>query len=105
MEWKNLFRPTIAKIVLLAALMGGINYFLISTTYVLDATMLAGFPLGFWPIGSVYLRLGQTTQGALGFSWLNFMIDIAFWYVISCFVASPFERMGRTVSKKREQQA
>ena len=83
MEWKEFFKPTIGKVIIFFILMGGLNYLIISSIYVSDARILIGLPLGFWPIGSFYLQSGDIPP-IVEFSWVNFIIDIIFWYLIAC---------------------
>ena len=86
MSWKEFFKPTIAKTLILIILMGGISYYLTSTTHILDGMTLVGFPLGFWPVGSYYAGFANKVQilSALNFSWVNFISDLIFWYLVSC---------------------
>lgn len=84
MNWKEFFKPTIGRIFLFLILMAGINYYLISTTMIFDGTALVGLPFGFWPVGSIYARAGIPAPLAVDFSWVNFMIDAVFWYIVSC---------------------
>lgn len=95
MKWKTFFRPTISKIILFLILMGGLNYLIISTTYILDARILVGLPLGFWPIGSFMMWQGAPTPPTVEFSWINFIIDIAFWYLISCVVVALYHEIRK----------
>jgi len=71
--------------------MGGLNYLIISTMHVQDARILVGLPLGFWPIGSFMLLPGKIPP-IVEFSWINFIIDIIFWYLISCGIVKLFHR-------------
>ena len=75
--------------------MGGLNYWIISTTYVLDAVSLIGFPLGFWPVGSFYVQIGGPIPPAVEFSWANFIIDIVFWYLVSCILVAWYKTPKR----------
>ena len=95
MGCKEFFKPTIGKVILFLILMGGLNYLIISTTYVSDARIVIGSPLGFWPIGSFYLQSGDIPP-IVEFSWVNFIIDIIFWYLISCGIVSLY----RIIRKK-----
>ena len=86
MKWKEFLKPTVKKIILFAILMGGLNYLIISTTVVVDARILVGIPLGFWPIGSFMRWPNAPAPPTVGFSLINFIIDIIFWYVLSCLI-------------------
>ena len=68
---------------------------IISTTYVLDARILIGLPLGFWPIGSFMMVPGAPTPPTVEFSWINFIVDIIFWYLISCGVVALYHKIRR----------
>ena len=92
MDWKNFFKPTIAKIIIFLLLMGGLNYWIISSTYVLDARILVGIPLGFWPVGSFMARPNVPAPPIVEFSWINFIIDVVFWYLISCGVIALYHK-------------
>jgi hypothetical protein len=96
MDWKTFFKPTIAKIIIFLLLMGGLNYLIISSTYILDARILVGLPLGFWPIGSFMMWPNAPTPPTVEFSWINFIIDIVFWYLVSCGVVALYH----TIRKK-----
>ena len=96
MDWKTFFKPTIAKIILFLLLMGGLNYWIISSTYVLDARILVGLPLGFWPIGSFKIwRPNAPPPPTVEFSWINFIIDIVFWYLISCGIVALYHEIRK----------
>ena len=79
MPWYDFLRPTMGKIVLFVILMGALNYYAISSGYRPDIRYLAGWPLGFWPIGFAFIR----NPPPINFSPVNFIIDILFWYVFS----------------------
>lgn len=91
----NFLKPTIGKIILLLLLMGGINGFIIGNTMILDAVVLVGVPLGFWPKGSWYLPLGSPPPPEIGFSWLNFLLDAIFWYVVASGVVTIYQLLGQ----------
>ena len=81
MSWKEFLRPTIGNVVLFLALMGALNYVWISGTHVMDAIILIGLPLGFWPVGSGFYIAdipGVTAPQAPTFSVVNFSIDVVF---------------------------
>ena len=92
MAFKDFIKPSVWKIIIFIVLMGGINYYLISTMFILDARILVGVPLGFYPIGSFFLYSGQTPP-VVEFSYLNFIIDLIFWYLISCLIIFTYTKI------------
>ncbi|MBS3141963.1 hypothetical protein J4464_01080 [Candidatus Woesearchaeota archaeon] len=92
MKIKEFFKPTAGKFVWFALLMGGLNYLYISTIFVADAIVLLGLPFGFWPKGS-FMRIPGLPNPVIEFSWVNFILDIAFWYVISCGIVVVYHKM------------
>ena len=92
MNWKEFLKPDWIKIVIFVILMGGLNYFIISTTEILDARILVGLPLGFWPKGSFYVQSGGPIPPTVEFSSINFIIDIIFWYLISCVIVFVYRK-------------
>ena len=93
MDWKAFFKPTITKIILFLLLMGGLNYWIISSTHILDARILVGIPLGFWPIGSFMARPNSPPPPTVEFSWINFIVDVVFWYLVSCGVITLYQKV------------
>jgi len=94
MDWKGALKPTITKVLLFAVLMGGINYFLISSTVILDARILVGLPLGFWPVGGFFIATGQTPP-TVEFSWVNFIADAVFWYLVAVGILALYQKVGK----------
>ncbi len=94
MGWKTFLRPTIGKVVLFLLLMGGLNYLIISSTHILDARILVGIPLGFWPVGS-FMAAATTSPPSVEFSWTNFVIDVIFWYLISCGIVTLYHKIKK----------
>ncbi len=80
--------------------MGGLNYLIISSTHVLDARILVGLPLGFWPIGSFMILPNAPTPPTVEFSWTNFVIDIVFWYIISCGVVALYYKIRKKIARR-----
>ncbi|MBI2543210.1 MAG: hypothetical protein HYW24_03430 [Candidatus Aenigmarchaeota archaeon] len=76
-------KPTVGKIILFLILMAGINYFFIPN-YVSHGGVLGGTPLKFWPVGT-----------GVEFLWLNFIIDIVFWYLASATIIWIFNKVKR----------
>ncbi|MEK6841272.1 MAG: hypothetical protein AABW57_00640 [Nanoarchaeota archaeon] len=95
MKIKEFLKPTLGKIILFILLMGVINYFLISTTVVLDARILVGLPFGFYPIGGFMIWPGGPSPPVVEFSYLNFIIDLIFWYLISCLIIAWYKSSKR----------
>jgi hypothetical protein len=96
MNWKEFFKPTVGKIILFIVLMGGLNYLIISTIHVLDARILIGLPLGFYPKGSFYCPSTTTcVPPPVEFSWFNFIFDIIFWYLISCLIIFIYRKVKK----------
>jgi len=93
MKWKEFLKPTIGKIIIFLLLMGGLNFLIITTTIVTGGRILVGLPLGFYPIGSFFCQPNTVcVPPPVEFSWINFMIDIAFWYLVSCLIFLIFSR-------------
>ena len=95
MEIKTFFNPTLTKIIIFLLLMGGLNYLIISSTHVLDARILVGSPLGFWPIGGFMIQTNGPNPPIVEFSWTNFIIDIIFWYLVSCGVVTIYHKIRK----------
>lgn len=94
MNWKELLKPTLVKIILFLILLVGVNYVVIANTIIFDAMVLAGFPLGFFPLGGYHLsENGPTPPPALTFSYPNFFLDLIFWYAVSCLLVFIYERL------------
>ena len=95
MKLKEFFKPSISKIILFILLMGVLNYIIISSTIVFYGKILVGFPLGFWPVEGFILLSNNTIPSIVKFSWLNFIIDMIFWYVISCEIIELFKKIKK----------
>jgi hypothetical protein len=89
MHWKSFFKPTISKVIL----------FIILLTLVV---VLAIFPGGEWqgygfPLYYLEHYYGLTPTGDYS-SWdwhyLNLVIDLIVWYVVSCGILTLFKRKG-----------
>src|SRR5512136_442919 len=93
-------KPDWRKLFLFALLMGGLNYWWISGSNVLDARVLFGLPLPFYPKGGFNLNFGGTPP-TVKFSWLNFIIDIVFWYLVACIVFYSYEIIKNKRKKKK----
>ena len=98
-NFKEFFKPTIANIILFLILIGGLNYLIISNTFIDDATILVGIPLGFYPVGSTYVQYGKPMPTIPNFSVINFIIDIIFWYVISAVIINLYFFAGKDIRK------
>ena len=97
-NFKEFFKPTIAK-VLIFLIFGVFNYYIITHTIILDATILVGIPLGFYPVGSTYVQYGKPMPTIPNFSVINFIIDIIFWYVISAVIINLYFFAGKNIRK------
>ena len=87
MKWKEFLKPTVGKIVVFLILMGGLNFLIISTTIIADARILVGLPLGFYPMGSFFCQPNTAClPPPVEFSWVNLIIDIVCWYLVSCVI-------------------
>ncbi|MBU1975154.1 MAG: hypothetical protein KKG59_01985 [Nanoarchaeota archaeon] len=95
MSLKEFLKPTLGKVVLFLILMIGLNYFHFIISNVLDARILVGLPLGFWPVGSFYMFPGAPTPPVVEFSWINFIADIIFWYIVSCIPAALYHKIKK----------
>jgi len=101
MNWKEFLKPTIGKMILFLILMGGLNYWIISTTFILDARVLVGLPLAFYPIGGFMIWEDAPPPPRVEFSWSNFAIDVAFWYVVSCGLVAFYLGIVRGISGRK----
>jgi hypothetical protein len=89
MDLKEFFKPTLVKIIIFIILMAGLNYWIISNTHVMDARILVGAPLGFYPIGSFMIWDSTAPPPpSVEFSYVNLIIDLIFWYIISCLLVA-----------------
>ena len=95
MNWKDFFKPTTGKVVLFLILMIVLNYYLISTIVVADAVILVGTPLGFYPVGSMQCLSPSDCPSGPEFSYVNLIIDIVFWYVVSCIIVFIYKKARR----------
>ena len=98
MNWKEFLNLTKGKTILFLILIGGINYLWISGMRVMDAIILVGLPLSFWPVGSGFYIAdtpGAIIPQAPTFSVVNFGIDVVFWYLISCSIISIYNRFKK----------
>jgi hypothetical protein len=86
MNWKKSLKPDWKKIVLTVIL------FLISTRYTytlgLDAPTSYGFPI------SVY-QLGGWPAGYTGFLYIGIVIDLIFYYLISCLIIWFYDKKSK----------
>ena len=95
MGWKEFSKPTIGKIILFIILMGGLNWWIISSYVILDAMALVGLPLGFYPIGGFMEWPDKPAPPTLEFSWFNLTIDVLFWYVVSAGTVSLYHEIKK----------
>ena len=93
MGWKKFLIPDWRRLLFFVITMGGLNYWWISGHEVLDARLLFGLPLGFYPIGSPMGEpFGYPPKPVVEFSWFNFMIDIIFWYLVACIIFYSYDK-------------
>jgi hypothetical protein len=93
---KEFIKPTIGKIVLFVLLMVGITFYLIMTNIIYDTMILVGFPLNFYPVGSVrILPDGSPLTQIVEFSYLNFILNLIFWYLISCLIVYTYNKIRK----------
>ncbi len=103
MDWKRFLKPDWRKILLFIITMGGINYWWISGNTILDARELFGLPLGFYPKGSFMSEPpGYPPPPTVEFSWLNFFIDIIFWYLIACIIYYFYDRLIHNLKERKK---
>ncbi len=98
MDWKEIFRPTISKIIIFLILMAGLIYSVLSDPGPLDAVILSGLPFGFYPVGSWNVGFYTFEDGSIilphvGFSYVNFGMDIIFWYLFSCILVNGYKTL------------
>ncbi|DAC71825.1 MAG TPA: hypothetical protein DSN98_08375 [Thermoplasmata archaeon] len=86
MTFKEFLKPDWRRLVVFACTMGGLNYLWISSNHILDARELFGLPFGFYPKGSFMIWPNHPTPSPVDFSWGYFLVDILFWYLLSCMV-------------------
>jgi len=91
MNWKEFLKPSIKKIAIFLLLFIAISfiiYFFVYTPWIIaDFTYTLapfGIPLTIW---SDFL--------ISGFSWINFIIDIVFWYLVSCLIVFAFQKLSK----------
>jgi hypothetical protein len=84
-------KPDWRKIVLFVLMMGCLNYLWISSMGIQDSRELFGLPIGFYPKGSFMITPEHLVPPIVEFSWLNFILDIFFWYLIACLIFSLYD--------------
>ena len=99
MNWRYFFKPHWSKILFFILTMGGLNYWIISTTHSLDARVLVGLPLGFYPIGSFKEWYEGMKIPTVEFSWLNFILNIVFWYLFACLIFYSIDYVIRKIKE------
>jgi hypothetical protein len=99
---KNFLRPTILKIIVALFLFVSVSY-IVDYLFGIDIELLdypSGFPgalmdlflvplpvlifKDYYP--KIYGEVLTTTSGTVSLNWLNLLIDLVFWYLISCFI-------------------
>lgn len=71
------------------------NAFVIRRTVIFDGQLLAGFPLGFFPVGSSW-SWGAARE-PLAFSYPALALDAALWWLGACLLAEG----GRALARRR----
>ncbi len=100
MDIKQFFQPTYGKLLLFLILMGGLNYAYISVIGVTDARVLVGLPYGFWPMGSAMILPGRPSPPTVEFSWINFILDMIFWYLASSVITAVYHYIKGTKASR-----
>ena len=90
MSWKKFFSPTIANVILFLILIAISVLFSKNLTY-----GYGGWPLYFWPIKSFGVAGFTGFETAPPFLILNFIIDIIFWYLVSCGIVSLYNKFKK----------
>lgn len=100
MKCKQFLKPDWRKLLFFIITMGGINYWWISGNQICDARELFGLPLGFYPKGSFMGQPpGYPPSPVVEFSWLNFIIDVIFWYLVACLIYYGYDRFKHRMKK------
>ena len=96
MGLKEFFKPTLGKIVLFIILMGLLNFIWIFGQGCLDCKMLVGLPLPFYPVGTgAFFDVREPVPAPVNFSILNFIINIVFWYILSCLIVLIYNKIRK----------
>ncbi|MCX6815981.1 MAG: hypothetical protein NT120_03970 [Candidatus Aenigmarchaeota archaeon] len=95
MNWMDFLKPTKGKIILFLVLVFVLNYFIISFVPVAQTGLvLAGIPLGFWLVGGSGLG-NLKLDASVNFSPTNFVVDLIFWYFVSCVIAEMYQKIRK----------
>jgi hypothetical protein len=95
MTLKKFFKPDWRRLIVFVGTMGVLNYLWISSVQILDARALFGLPFGFCPKGSFMILPNHPAPPPVDFSWGFFLVDIIFWYLLSCSVFYLFDYLKR----------
>jgi hypothetical protein len=100
-KFVHFFKPDWRRILFFLLTMGGLNYYWIFGNNVLDARMLFGLPLPFYPKGSFFLDFLEPGESipVVEFSRVNFTIDIIFWYLFACVIFSLIDYLKTKITK------
>jgi len=94
MNWKELFKPTMMKIIICLVLLVGLNYWFLSGSDVSDGVILKGVPFGFYPVGAwnwnFYMYSG-TSPPDVNISYLYLFLNLVFWYFFACIFTTWFK--------------
>ena len=88
MNLNEFIKPTIGKIILTITLFIVITYLFQYLIITYDATLI-GFPSAFYTSSCGF----KGTENCESFKIINFILDIAFWYLISCILISLIKKV------------
>ncbi len=87
-ELHEVFQSDISQNCPVRRIDGCLNYVVVSNSYVLDAGILVGLPIGFYQVGGFMMWPDHPAPPTVEFSWTNLAIDMAFRYLVSCAIAA-----------------
>ena len=90
MDWKEFFKPTKGKIILFVILFVVIILISVKLNFVIYKPGERGVGL---PLILSYNKISELGEGYWDFSFLNFTIDIIFWYLTSCLFVFLFRKI------------
>jgi biotin transporter BioY len=102
MGWKEFFKPTIGKIVIFLIL-----FFLTSYIWMNYKTLLPeeipkfGVPFGFYSKATSYIGM-EYEKPIIYFNFLNLIIDLIFWCLISCLIILIYNKLKIKNKKKKK---
>jgi hypothetical protein len=97
MDWKRFFKPTIGKMLLFIALVAATSIPPNILLYGADIGLNYGFPFNFYGYGGgPSLMEGMAVHYYVNIP--NALLDVAFWYLVSCGLAALSRRAIKTAS-------